>query len=87
MECIITSPLKRAKETAEVINKDLDIPLIKMDEFVERFFCDAEGMTVEKRLKAFPTRKYPNQEDRDALNKRIMIGIEKINQEYRGKKI
>ncbi|MDE1397186.1 MULTISPECIES: histidine phosphatase family protein [Bacillus] len=83
----MTSPLKRAKETAEVINKDLDIPLIKMDEFVERFFYDAEGMTVEERLKAFPTRKYPNQEDRDSLNKRIMIGIEKINQEYRGKKI
>ncbi|TWN77116.1 hypothetical protein CHCC20494_1179 [Bacillus licheniformis] len=58
-----------------------------MDEFVERFFYDAEGMTVEERLKAFPTRKYPNQEDRDSLNKRIMIGIEKINQEYRGKKI
>jgi uncharacterized phosphatase len=49
--------LKRAKETAEVINKDLDIPLIKMDEFVERFFGDAEGMAVEERLKAFPTRK------------------------------
>lgn len=86
-DMIITSPLKRAKETAEVINKDLNIPLIEMDEFLERYFGDAEGMTVEERMTVFPTRNYTNQEDRDSLNERIMNGIEKINQDYRGKKI
>ncbi|MDF0728975.1 histidine phosphatase family protein [Cytobacillus sp. S13-E01] len=89
IECglYLTLTLKRAKETAEVINKDLNIPLIEMDEFLERYFGDTEGMTVEERMTVFPTRNYTNQEDRDSLNERIMNGIEKINQDYRGKKI
>lgn len=86
-DVIITSPLKRAKETAEIINKDSNIPLVEMDEFLERYFGDAEGMTVEERLTAFPNRNYPNQEDRGSLNKRIMNGIQKINKEYSGKNV
>lgn len=68
-DVIITSPLKRAKETAEIINKYSNIPLIEMDGFLERYYGDAEGMTAEERLTAFTNRNYPNQEDRDALNK------------------
>ncbi|WP_416151780.1 histidine phosphatase family protein [Salipaludibacillus sp. HK11] len=86
-DVMITSPLKRAKETAEIINKDKNIPLVEMDEFLERYYGDAEGMTLEERLTAFPNRNYPNQEDRDSINKRIMNGIQKINKVYSGKEI
>jgi uncharacterized phosphatase len=66
-DLIITSPLKRAKQTAEIINKDLNVPLIEMEEFLERNYGDAEGMTINERLSAFPTKNYPNQEQRDSL--------------------
>lgn len=86
-DVIITSPLKRAKETAKIINKDLYLPFIEMDEFLERSFGDAEGMTLEERLTSFPKRNYPNQESRKSLNRRIISGIKKINQRYSNKKI
>nr|GGG86482.1 putative phosphatase PhoE [Virgibacillus oceani] len=86
-DVVITSPLKRAKQTAEIINKRLQIPLIEMGEFVEKSFGDAEGMTVEERMKAFPNNAYPNQEDNKLLKIRVMKGIHKINEKYRNKKV
>nr|WP_249305893.1 histidine phosphatase family protein [Lederbergia citrea] len=86
-DVIITSPLKRAKQTAEIINEGLNVPLIEMDNFSERYFGDAEGMTLEERLSAYPDKKYPNQEDRLALNKRVMAGLNKINDKYRNSKV
>ncbi len=86
-DLIITSPLKRAKQTAEIINKDLNVPLIEMDEFLERNYGDAEGLTINERLSAFPTKNYPNQEQRDSLKKRVIKGIEKVNQLHNRKKI
>jgi uncharacterized phosphatase len=58
-----------------------------MVDFIERYYGDAEGMTVKERFTGFPNRNYPNQEDRKALTKRVLDGIEKINQLYRGKKV
>lgn len=86
-DVIISSPLKRAKETAEIINNELKIPIIEMVEFIERDYGDAEGMTVTERFTAFPNRNYTNQEDRETLTKRVMAGIQKINQLYQGKRV
>lgn len=86
-DVIITSPLKRAKQTAEIINKNLNVPLIEMKEFLERDYGDAEGMVLEERISAFPDKSYPNQEDRLTLNNRIMTGIQEINQRYEENKI
>jgi uncharacterized phosphatase len=63
-DVIITSPLKRAKETAEIINKELKSPIVEMVDFIERYYGDAEVMTVKERLSTFPNRNYPKQEDR-----------------------
>ncbi|MFC4356309.1 histidine phosphatase family protein [Chryseomicrobium palamuruense] len=86
-DVIITSPLKRAKQTAEIINKKVIVPVVEMEDFLERDYGDAEGMTYEERNSKFPDNLYPNQEERTALNKRVIEGIEKINQEYGDKKI
>src|SRR5690625_5212360 len=59
-DVMITSPLKRAKETAKIINKDLNSPLVEMKEFLERHYGDAEGMAVEERMTLFPNGNYPN---------------------------
>nr|WP_255723507.1 histidine phosphatase family protein [Sporosarcina sp. ACRSL] len=79
---VITSPLKRAKQTAEIINGNRTVPVVEMEEFLERGYGDAEGMTFEERISKFPDKQYPNQEDRASLNQRVMEGIEKINQMY-----
>src|SRR5690606_13393516 len=86
-DVMITSPLVRAKQTAEIINKDLHIPLIEMDDFIERDFGDAEGMTLNEILSAFPDRKYPNKEAGLLFKERIMSGLHKINQKYAGKEV
>ncbi|MCR2821257.1 histidine phosphatase family protein [Lederbergia panacisoli] len=85
-DLIVTSPLQRAKRTAEIINEGLQVELVEMEEFVERSFGDAEGMTRQEIDSAYPNRDVPNQEERSALNKRVMAGLEKINRKYGDKK-
>ncbi|GIN84710.1 hypothetical protein J6TS2_10960 [Heyndrickxia sporothermodurans] len=75
------------KQTAEIINKYLHLPLEVMEEFIERSFGDAEGMTVEERMSAYPDKEYPNQEDRLSLEKRVMDGLLKINHKYKTGKV
>ncbi len=84
---IITSPLKRAKQTAEIIKRKIDVPLLEMEEFIERHFGEAEGMTLQESLAAFPDKMYPNQESMSSLNTRLMSGLEEIHQKYKDKKI
>ena len=82
-DVMITSPLKRAKRTAEIIHENLlGVPLIKMNDFSERYFGDAEGMTVDERNATFSSRNYPNQEEMDSFKDRIMTGIKKVSQNY-----
>ncbi|SFL54748.1 uncharacterized phosphatase [Gracilibacillus orientalis] len=86
-DLMITSPLQRAKETATIINKYLDLPLTEMGDFRERGFGDVEGMTVIERLQGFPDGIYPNQESIEALTHRLVEGIRKIHHIHKGKKV
>jgi uncharacterized phosphatase len=79
---IITSPLTRAKQTAEIIDKEVNAPIVVMEEFIERHFGDREGMTLEEMRSAYPDGKYPSGEETETLNKRIKEGLEKINEKY-----
>lgn len=85
---LITSPLLRAKVTAEIINTCLELPIHEMTEFVERSYGDAEGMTIEDRNRYFPDRNHiPNVEPFDALQKRGMAGLEKVCEAYPDERI
>lgn len=86
-DVIITSPLKRAKHTAEIINRSLNLPLLEMDEFLERYFGDAEGLTLQERKLLYPDNHYPNEEDMFSVNTRVMAGLDKINQKYGDSKV
>lgn len=86
-DVIITSPLQRAKRTAQIINSYMDIPLVEMDDFKEKYFGVGEGLTYEERKKLYPDHKYPNEDDQETFTKRLMNGLEKINQEYYEKKV
>lgn len=86
-DVLITSPLQRAKQTAKIINRHLHLPIVEMNDFKERYYGDAQGMTKEERLTAFPDKNYPNLETREALKERVMAGIQKITQDYPNKQV
>ena len=44
MDLIICSPLKRAAQTAKIINKNRNIPIIHDDDIIERDFGEFEGI-------------------------------------------
>ena len=45
IDIIITSPLKRARETAEIINKQFNVEIVEDDRLMERCYGDFEGIT------------------------------------------
>lgn len=86
-DVIITSPLKRARRTAEIIGAKVKVPIVDMADFQERGYGQAEGLLAEERLEAFPDKVYPGAETIGELKSRVMNGINEINREYNGKKI
>lgn len=47
IDLILTSPLKRAKKTAEIIGKGRNIPIVKNNGLIERSFGIFEGKTIQ----------------------------------------
>lgn len=81
-DVVISSPLSRAKETAHLILQHVHAPLVIMDDFIERDYGDAEGMSFEERQKLFPNKQYPNMEPLSTLQDRMLEGIEKVRATY-----
>lgn len=51
IDIIITSPLKRAKETAKIINENFNVTIIEDNRLMERNFGKSEGLTKDDRRK------------------------------------
>lgn len=86
-DSIVSSPLKRAYETAQIISDYLSIPKIHgVHEITERSYGSASGLLPEERRRRFPEG-IPDQEDFDHLCQRAMSGLNKIAKEFNGKKI
>ena len=45
VDLIISSSLKRAKQTAEIINKEFNVDILEDERLVERGYGDFEGIT------------------------------------------
>ncbi|OOR16233.1 histidine phosphatase family protein [Bacillus cereus] len=88
-DIIISSPLSRAKQTAEIINTYMLIPvnLIEMENFIERDYGMASGLTTEERTQMFPNRNYINQEPRRFLKTRIITGLNIIQKQHPNSKV
>lgn len=87
-DVMITSSLKRAKQTAKIINSYLNLPnIIEIDAFIERDFGDASGLTMTIRHNLYPNRMYPNQEDWNSFRERVMSGIHLIHKTYTQKNV
>ncbi|WP_080846348.1 histidine phosphatase family protein [Cytobacillus gottheilii] len=86
-DIIISSPLSRAKRTAEIIQNQVEVPLIVMEDFIERHFGKAEGMTPAERKEHFPDQQYTNMETVEELTTRLQHGLMKINRKYSNQKV
>lgn len=68
---IISSPLRRAAETAQIIRTRIGASDVELDDaLVERDFGDAEGMQVGEASEQWVTGDYPGAESWDALRAR-----------------
>ncbi len=86
-DVIISSPLKRARETADIISHYIEVPVIEKMEFIEKNFGVAEGMTAAERESAFVNKEYPGQENQKSLRNRLMNGLQEIQKEYPERKV
>lgn len=79
---IISSPLKRAAESAEIIAEQLKLaPVEIMDAFMERDYGDCSGMTAAQRKQSFPDGIIPRQETLETLQKRVLAGLQQLSLE------
>lgn len=91
IEVIITSPLKRAIQTAELVNETLNVPIIKDERFIEVDVGVVEGMSYLEVVKEYkevyeqlhlPNIEdcfdvcYPQGETKREVQKRIFEGLE-----------
>ncbi|MGM0847059.1 MAG: histidine phosphatase family protein [Bacillota bacterium] len=81
-DAVITSPLLRAKRTAEIINEELKLPLVEMQEFVERHFGESEGVLIEESRAGYLNEGSPGQESREKVAARALKGIKEIQTRF-----
>lgn len=92
IDIIICSPLKRAKQTAKVINKDRNIPIIYDDRIIERDFGEFEGIETKDFDFHGYWNYYKNIQFKSAENiqdffKRVYDFLDDITKKYEGKNV
>ena len=87
-DLIVSSPLKRALETAQIISVHFSVPeIITIEGLRERNYGQASGLFPEERKSRFPDGKIPDQEDFEHLRLRAMKALTSIVKDYKGKRI
>jgi len=80
---IVTSPLKRARQTAEVIARIVDVGVLIDDmDLCERDYGKASGMTAEERGRIYPDGMYEGLEDWDVLKARVHRAVIKAADDF-----
>lgn len=92
IDLIICSPLKRAKQTAEIINKDRNIPIIYDEDVIERDFGEFEGINkkefdFEGYWSYKQNIKYEKAENIKDFFERVYSFLDKIKEEYKDKRV
>lgn len=99
VDAIITSPLKRASQTAEIINRLIgNVPLFTIDELKEINMGKFAGLTEAEARKLFPDAArnfygeeidewdFPGGEDFSQVSERLDVALVKIREIVKGKK-
>jgi broad specificity phosphatase PhoE len=87
-EAVITSPLIRARKTAEIIAEQLGLTKIITDEgIIERDFKKVSGMTPKEREAFYASQEMDDKEPWDDLCNRMISTLRKYGEQYQGKNI
>jgi uncharacterized phosphatase len=87
-DAIVSSPLSRARETAEIIAAGLGIELgPSYDELIERHYGDGEGATAEIIAEQWPDHQYPGLESLDSVIARAKVALDTIAATYGDKNV
>jgi uncharacterized phosphatase len=85
---IITSPLSRAKMSAEIISKEVgNIKILEEIDFIERDYGAASGLTLDEIKLSFPDGKWIETEPYEKLQSRTVNALIKYTKEYDGNDI
>ena len=85
---IITSPLSRARMSAEILRKEIELQEVHEErDFVERDLGKISGMTQEEADEHFPDGNYEGLEPVEALHDRTMNALTKWIKKFDGKNI
>ncbi|MES2169549.1 MAG: histidine phosphatase family protein [Actinomycetota bacterium] len=86
---IVSSPLSRAYETAEIIGEAIGIPEVEvLDDLVERAYGDAEGLRDHEISLRFPGDTIvPGRETRDAVAARVVPSLLELAGRHPGKNL
>lgn len=85
MDLIVSSPLSRARESAEIIAEKLSYPkeaILTEPLLTERFFGAAEGLTAPERKEKYPDGNFPGMETLEELFCRAGTAFEKLARDY-----
>ncbi|TXK17017.1 histidine phosphatase family protein [Homoserinibacter sp. GY 40078] len=84
-DAVVSSPLARARETAQIVADGLGLPLgPAYDELVERDYGALEGTSSAAAMERWPDRDYPGAEPLDAVVDRCLQGLAHIDRDYPG---
>lgn len=92
IDLIICSPLKRARQTAEIINKDRNIPIMFDERIIERDFGEFEGMETKDfdfhgYWNYYKNMHFESAENIQLFFKRVYDFLDDITKKYEGKKV
>lgn len=87
-DILVTSPLSRAAETGRIIADRLKIGVVLvMEEFIERDYGAAAGLTPREREERFPSGEWPGLESRESVATRCRAGLSALVERYPGRRI
>jgi uncharacterized phosphatase len=82
-EVIVSSPMLRARETAEIIAGELSLELgPSYPDFVERDYGTLEGSSSSETMARWPGRDYPGAETLDSVVRRGLAGLATVRAEF-----
>ncbi len=87
-DAIVSSPLSRARQTAEAIADAIGITDIKLDaDLQERGYGEAEGLTLVERLDRWTGDDWPGLEPYEAMQQRGVAALDRVAAAFPGKRV
>lgn len=87
-DAVVSSPLSRARETAQIIADALGLPLGDAhDGLAEQHFGEAEGLTVEEFTRRWPDRDFRGGESDEQIGRRSTVTLSQLHEAFPGARL